>query len=160
MPLGGYILRKRTGWMLRIGKRSWFIIFGPLFSVPRTSPIAERSVGKKFLVPGKSNPPRMGFVLKDRHVDAILALIMSALVFLVGLAWNSVIDMLIKMYGNGDSLELALFYAILVTVLAFALGDYIINKLKVDCGDSSHIHRLVRFVAQEREVSLSENAAG
>lgn len=85
--------------------------------------------------------------LKDNHVDEILAVIFTVLLFLVGLSWNSLIDTAILLYGNGDSLELAFLYAIFITLFAFIFGDYVINRLKIQMEDqSTYMHRLIKMV--------------
>jgi hypothetical protein len=86
-------------------------------------------------------------VLKDHHVDAVLGLVLSGLVFFIGLAWNSVFDTIIQLYGGKDSLQLTILYAVVVSVLAFALGDYLINRLKLECYDDSYLHRMLKFVS-------------
>jgi hypothetical protein len=82
--------------------------------------------------------------LKEQHIDEILTIIFAILIFLVGLAWNSVIDTLMKLYGNTDSIEMVLIYAIIITIFTFVFGDYIYNKLKLDMKEDGHIHKLIK----------------
>jgi hypothetical protein len=91
------------------------------------------------------------FTLQDEHIDVILAVVFSIMIFLVGLAWNSLVDTIIRVYGNADSVELALLYAFLITVIAFIVGDYIINKFNITPFDEDHyMHKFIKWVGKPK----------
>jgi len=86
--------------------------------------------------------------MKESNVDELLAIVVAILVFMVGLAWNMVIDTAIKLYAEGNSLTLLILYACAVTMVTFIVGDYIINRLNVypkystDCA----LHKAIRWM--------------